>query len=359
MKFCSECFKYEEVRDMISSLDIKGNCDINDEHKNVYICDTEDNFETTKNIKNVLRQIIDIYTAEDELPSNFPDNRQDLLRHSLKNRWSLFNLDAQSIQYILDLFFKGDSDFEQKLLTNRVGVLEENNTLEDLLIIRNNNWKEFAESIKYSNRFHTKALNLKNLGYFLNFTSKVLQKSRSKHYFRCRVSNTVELKEKDLGAPPKDKATAGRLNPEWISVLYLSNSESSCVQEVRASFRDDVYIGSFSLNRDIKVVDLRNFENITLQADVDYLKYYLNRETLIKIAEDFAKPSNNDIKDINYLPLQYISEFIKSLVEAYDGILYKSTMGNDASNLVLFDETLAKCTCVVKKNVTEINYILG
>lgn len=357
MKFCEECFINGEIRDIISSSHNKGNCDLDSRHKNVWVCDIEKDAETAKNVRNFLRQIIDIYSLDNDLPDGFPEAKKDLLKNSLEKRWSLFKIDSSKIHDFLSSLFNGDPRFDNRLLLEKVGVPEEFNTPNDLLIIKENNWDNFVASIQYSNRFHTNTINLKKLKYFLGFTSAVLNKKDTK-LLRCRISNNVTLKKGDLGAPPASIASAGRLNPEWISVLYLSDSEQACIQEVRASFLDTIYIGRFKLKEDIKLIDLSEFDIVALNGEVEFLEYYLNRDVMIKIAEDFAKPTNNDFKLINYLPLQYISEFIKSFEasEKIDGIRYKSVMDDEASNIMLFDPTKATCISVYSKEVNKVTY---
>jgi RES domain. len=59
---------------------------------------------------------------------------------------------------------------------------------------------------------------------------------------------------------------------------------------------------------------------------------------------------------MNYLPLQYISDFIKSSKIGFSGIMYKSVMNNNAVNLVLFDSNLAQCVSVNKQKIKEVVY---
>lgn len=359
MKFCEECFINGEIRSIISSNKNKGNCDLDAHHKNVWICDTDKDQETTKNVRNFLRQIIDIYNLDSDLSSDFPESKKDLLRNSLEKRWSLFKIDSSKIHDLIDSLFQDDPRFDNRFLLEKVGVPEEHNTPNELLIIQNNNWETFVESIQYSNRFHTSSINLKKLKYFLGFTSKIVRKGSMK-LLRCRISNNKKLTPKDLGAPPSEFASAGRLNPEWISVLYLSDSEKACIQEVRSSFLDTVYIGKFVLKNNVRLIDLSNFDVVTLNGEIDFLEYYLNRDVMVKIAEDFAKPANNNFKLINYLPLQYISEFIKSLDgdDKFDGIMYESVMDKNAVNVMLFNPLAAKCTKVYSKQIAEVSYNL-
>lgn len=179
-------------------------------------------------------------------------------------------------------------------------------------------------------------------------------------FFRCRVSDE-KLKSCDMGAPPpNDLVTPGRLNPEGISVLYLSDDKDVCIQEVRAAFQDCVNLAQFHIKGKLKLVDLINFEEKAFnrsdeEDDRELLAYYLNRDILNEISKEFAKPSNNSSKIMNYLPLQYISEFIKS--KGYQGILYSSVMNEDATNLVLFDQSLATIDESIEfKKITNIGY---
>lgn len=384
MKICFKCFKHPELISMIESLGQVGNCDFNQDHKNEFYCDLDisveepksttaenkensmRNRQTVEDLKNILRQIIDIYVPSSELPPDFPHDKQDLLRHSLEKRWSLFNLEAEEIQKILVHLFNGDNDFNKLLLSQTVGVLEEMPDYRfenDPYVIKNNEWSHFATSLKYVNRFHTDSLNLENFKYFLTFTEKTIPKESSK-YFRARINNSDNIPLDKMAAPPIGTASAGRLNPQWITVLYLSDDRVATIQEVRATFNDTVYIAEFELARNIKVVDLRNLEDITMSGSVDNLKYYLNRPFLVELRKEFVKAVNNDIKETEYLPLQYISEFIKSLRlddsedSLFDGILYQSVANKEASNLVLFDEKLAIARRVDRRVVREINYRL-
>ena len=69
-----------------------------------------------------------------------------------------------------------------------------------------------------------------------------------------------------------------------------------------------------------------------------------------------AKPLRNNANPIEYIPTQYISDYVHSLKE-YDGIEYKSTMNPNGYNLAIFDPTLFECINTETIQVNEINYI--
>lgn len=353
LNFCEDCFKNIEIKSIIKSSSKKGNCDFNREHKNVSILNIEED-EISKQVKDILTQIIEIYSPYEELPLDFPKGKLEMLHNSLKIKWSIFNLDNEEIFSLLQQFYKEDNTIDNRLFEGLVGVKEETNLDDNMLIVKQNDWDKFVNSIKFQNRYHTKTINLNVLKEFLKYTEHIIEPDGLK-WFRCRISNDIELEKQDMLAPPKEKATAGRLNAQWISNLYLGDKKSCCIQEIRASFHDQIYIAEFELIKSIKVADLRYFEDKTMNPEGNnLLQYYLNRNTLHKISNELSKPSNNNEKGLHYLPLQYISDYIKSLSIGFDGILYKSVMDDNASNLVLFDENLAKCIFLQKNKSNKL-----
>lgn len=355
LKFCEECFSNIEIQAIIKSFGTVGHCDIDRNHTNVHTVEIESDIQMGP-IRDILRQIIDIYKPKEDLPTNFPTFKLKLLHDSLETKWSIFNLKGESIYMLISELYKNDDHIDKRLLTDLVGVKEEFVTDNNKLIVKDNDWDKFAYSINYQNRFHTQTINLQLLDHFLKFTESMIKPDDFPLY-RCRISNYKEIDISEMYAPPKEKASAGRLNSQWISHLYLGDDELACIQEVRAGFHDDVYIGEFKLREPIKVVDLRHFEHKTLDfRDELQLEYYLNRGTFMKISDELAKPTNNDDKQIHYLPLQYISDFIKSSEENFQGILYKSVMNEKATNLLLFDPNLVECQRVKKKTIKYIDY---
>ena len=66
--------------------------------------------------------------------------------------------------------------------------------------------------------------------------------------------------ETHLGAPPEeDRAPAGRMNVEYIPVFYGAFSEDTAVAEIRPGIGDEIAIGEFVLQREVKVFDFTVF----------------------------------------------------------------------------------------------------
>ena len=73
-----------------------------------------------------------------------------------------------------------------------------------------------------------------------------------------------------------------------------------------------------------------------------------------KIGSEIAKPLRRHDSALDYLPTQYISDFIKS--EGFAGIEYKSTMCKDGINFAIFDEKLFECVETKSYDINELTY---
>ena len=130
-------------------------------------------------------------------------------------------------------------------------------------------------------------------------------------------------------------------------MLYLTSDEATALREVRASAFDFITVGKFRLLKEIKVVNISGLNRISPAV------YSSSIESLAaNIAKEIAKPLRRNDSSLEYLPTQFITEFIKS--RGYAGVSYTSTMGTGGTNIAVFDETLFECESV---HVVEINSI--
>ena len=72
------------------------------------------------------------------------------------------------------------------------------------------------------------------------------------------------------------------------------------------------------------------------------------------IAREIAKPLRRNDSSLEYLPTQFITEFIKS--KGYAGVSYTSTMGTGGTNIAVFDESLFECKSVHVVEISSIEY---
>ena len=174
--------------------------------------------------------------------------------------------------------------------------------------------------------------------------------------YRARISSDKNgYSKSEMGAPPKGKRTAGRVNPDGISVLYLSSDKKTVLNEVRANAFDYISIGRFRAKRNITVANLSGVgKSSPFLYTSELEKFAVNREVFREIAAEIAKPLRRSDSPLEYLPTQYIAEFIKD--QNYDGVEFASTLRKGGHNIAVFDEDLFECMDVETVEVSEVLY---
>ena len=247
----------------------------------------------------------------------------------------------------------------RKLLPTKINFFKKRLVLKlgnekDKICKEKNTWIDFVEEIKEKNRFHTRILELENLKYFL--TSLEEEIKNNKLLYRGRISlNKKKFLSKEMGAPPTPKN--GRVNPEGIRCIYVAEEVETTIHEIRAIKHDYVCIGTFKLkkNNKVKIIDLTKINKISPFLDLEnIMKYAINYDFLKDIAEEISKPHKRGSTDLDYLPIQYIGEYVKYL--GYDGIKYNSTLNPGGINYVFFDDSLWNCTKVDLYEINEVSY---
>ena len=343
MKCCIECFKDSEIRTAIKSYKKEGNCGFCG-GKNVFVCDSDD---VSNPLLDLLTGFLDIYSLSDL-------EEAKLLKHSLEEDWDIFRVGADAIQMIIQEFSWFDRSAE--ILNEKVIISKKYDAdyLDKYCIVRGYSWQTFATSIKYGNRFHSNIFCADAFIYFLDGISKTYPSET--HFFRARIAENIGgFSTGEMGMPPPDKRSAGRVNPEGIGILYLSSDDETVFNEIRASTFDYVTIGTFELLKDIRVVNLSGISKtspFSFQGEVE--KYAVNREVFPEIALEIAKPLRRGDSPLEYLPTQYIAEFIKS--QGYDGVEFTSTLRDGGNNIAAFNESLFKCVDVKTIEITKIMY---
>lgn len=244
--------------------------------------------------------------------------------------------------------------------SNKVGMqkLCDSEFLKRNSLVGESSWEKFMSSIKNINRFHSNHFNLdllKNL--FIN--SENLQLNMKKDVeilYRARICDEIGLKKEEMGPPPSKMATAGRANSSGISCFYLSNDITTTLHEIRARDLDYITVAHFRPNRDLKIVDLSNLESISpfVAESFDYEWFAINMSILKKISMEIAKPLRRQDSELDYLPAQYIADFVKSL--GFDGICYKSTLNNEGVNYAFFDYKKFRCIDVQLYHIKSMHY---
>lgn len=353
MKCCANCFKDTEISAIIEGIASKGDCDIC-KKKNFHIYDTAIHDDLVAQFEDFL----DIYTPVANLPNDYPKANLDLLKNVLWNKWNIFNTSILTAENIYNLIVDICHEKYAKhpdLFDKPVGILElhQGNYLNSQSILKVHQWEDFVCDIKNKNRFHTDHINRNILEIFLKKSQKTYKKGYI--FYRARVcTDELGFDLSHMGVPPAKDIRAGRANSEGISCLYLADDIKTTLHEVRAGIYDFITVGKFEIKGDIKIVDLTSINQISPFGGLDPTTIAINMDHLKKISTDIAKPLRRYDSTLDYLPTQYISDFIRSL--GYDGIEYKSTMCPNGYNLVLFEGRSAECIAVDNYDVKSINY---
>lgn len=206
-------------------------------------------------------------------------------------------------------------------------------------------WNDLADSLKHKNRFFPQisSCSQKNddlLDYletlFLSISTTV---DENDEFYRARIGEYV--KSTELEAPPEDKILAGgRANPVGIRVLYSAIDKETAIAEVRPWKSAKVTIASVKPKELLKLVDLskvsdRRDKILQSPFSVDNIYDEITAlNVLSNLDKALSKPVSPDTSELDYIPSQYLTEYIKFL--GYDGVIFRSSLG-PGENYVFYE----------------------
>lgn len=334
MKVCPNCFNDYFVRRQLESL------------KEVHISDCSNC--GSSNIKlydaSSLSMSETIFTYYNEAEVDGKTFVQCLI-----DDWEVFsqNVSYSNAEKIIKCFFS-EFDF--------IGKYYVKNHVEDTDF---SSWEEFKEDLIYENRFFPKG-GKEFLERLEQIFPALLYMKEIPQFFRARISNEI-LPIDQMGKPPKDVASVGRANPVGISYLYVASNIKTAIAEVRPQQKDSVCIATFEPSEDFRLLDLRNpmkrlspFELASLEIEASEI--HRNLAYLVNLGNELSKPIKSAKAKLDYLPTQFLCEFIKHSPSRFDGVVYKSSVG-DGFNLAIFDDEKVKMLEDVELHcVDEIKY---
>jgi RES domain-containing protein len=157
-----------------------------------------------------------------------------------------------------------------------------------------------------------------------------------------KQGETWPIEEVNLGAPPSDRASGGRMNPAGISYCYLALQQAAAISEVIRQTPSTAVIASFTTTRDLRVLDLTDLPDLpsifdsTKRAEGEVLRFLRNFIGVIceRVVQD-------DRVHIEYVPSQVVSEYFALMYhdgnrQGIDGIVYPSSVTAGGKNVVLF-----------------------
>lgn len=339
MNCCAECFCDAQIRAIINANNQIGDCNFcGQKNVSVYSVDGQ------SDLSDLIGAVMSIYEESDD---------GEPLFQLLIDDWNIFNNQLLSATNLLEAFCSIVFGDDEK--NHNINVRIPRNYLEHYGIFSGHSWGEFSLVIKEKNRFYNSFFKADQFVSFLTYS--ITKYPRGTIFYRARIwSNENGYGIHEIGAPPLGKRKSGRVNPEGIGVLYLTSDEKTALNEVRASAFDFVSVGMFRLIKDIHVVNISGLNDISPVLYSSALESLAaNIKIFGDIAKEIAKPLRRNDSPLEYLPTQYITEFIKS--KGYAGVEYTSTMGTGGTNIAVFDESLFECTSVHNVEIRKIEYL--
>lgn len=274
-------------------------------------------------------------------------NGKPLVTH-LRADWSLFGHpvmdDAHAKELLADIL--NDGEIVRKLFS----------PIELLVSESPQKWNDLRDEMMHRNRwFLDEPIDLDRL-------SELLENLNSTHeeiagtWYRARLSpGRIPFSLNEMGAPPTHLAGHGRANPAGIRYLYLGSEPRTAVAEVRPHTGEIACLATFAVPS-IRVVDLRNprkhVSPFILDSAEQIARVRGGLPLLERLGYELTKPVQPQSAPFEYIPSQYLCEFIKKC--GYEGVVYRSSV-SDGINLALFDPDIAQALEVSVSHVDRVS----
>ncbi|QVI74239.1 RES family NAD+ phosphorylase [Pseudomonas syringae] len=220
-------------------------------------------------------------------------------------------------------------------------------------------WFEFQEGMKHGQRFFNNNAKtfldwiFKDL-YQVSATSdeeavvRLLTPEDAPRIYRARtcmtstdVNGIAANPGRNLGAPPKERAGDGRMNPAGVPAFYGAFERETCIAELRPPVGGTVVSGEFRLNRMVRVLDFGRFEKADFGPPPSFFdpKHHAKtgRQELLKYLHNEITVPVLPGAERDYLTTQVIAEYLATYCNPrIDGVIFKSVQQSEGSNIVLF-----------------------
>lgn len=332
----TNCFKSVELRAWGSSHEKEETCELTKTNEHVI---------DITSLSEFFKTLFSLYIK---------DEKGEPLYTLIQNDWHIFSDDIYAKDIILEALKSTHADIKYD---DNVVYLPE-------IFEPKNRWNTIKKELVSNVRFFAGDLiNPEDDQWDFFFSSNYIIKSESKFY-RGRINENINIQyetDKELNMPDKKFARAGRANVYGIPYMYMATDADTVMYECRAMTGDHISIGEYELKEDVDVVDF------TLKPDLFYI--FQNQPELFistvqrylflsEVSRDMSKPVRRyDIKEIDYLPTQFVCEFIRRIAGG-KGIIFQSSQNAEGKNVVLFENKYVKFNKAMQKIVgtTKMEY---
>lgn len=336
MKVCSSCFSDKELKGFILTSSDIGDCSV---------CNA-----TSQH----LLDITELHDFFQELIGNFKLVESGLpLSSKIQSDWSFFSSNEVANEIL---------NFVIPHIYTEISSSDALVEYSDDILTNFGHWETLKDELKWKNRFvidvHRLGKSEFNWDAFLRDINTLFNLTNKVEIYRARIhdkSGMTVYPIHEMGCPPKELASSGRANPTGIPFLYLSEDENTVLYEVRASYLDEISVGIFQLKEDVESVDIVDFTKDSPLFQPEYVKEAIQGKLLRdRISKDLSKPMRRYDSELEYIPTQFICEYIKVFTGA-KGIRFKSSLHEQGNNIVFFEPELMECKRVKKVKIRNIN----
>lgn len=349
---CENCFLDESIQEHIRKKGRKVSLCSYCEAENQYAISPED-------LKELFIPVIHLYTTVTNFyPMEYLkelDYSESMIWNKLTEDWQIFD-DVDVAESIIKDMFSSDGRHGEYIdfLEDAVDIEDDWYGHEERQDV-SKTWDSFCHEIKHSNRFFPASFNAQIISIVAKANERIVKKGES--FFRSRIEKNAQIYPKErMGAPTSEEAKFGRMNPQGISYLYLSNDQKTCISEVRPNITDTVSVGTFIANKKLKLVNVIDpFIGSPFKYKKNLHLIYSAKGFLKSLGHTLALPVDPANSYLEYLPTQYICEFFKK--RGYDGLVYRSSITNGL-NYTFFEQNVLECIDVkqAKNIVTDYKY---
>ncbi|MCD4796212.1 MAG: RES family NAD+ phosphorylase [Candidatus Cloacimonetes bacterium] len=337
MKVCPNCFNDSELKSYIETISTEnGKCDY---------CNL--------GTDSVLLGIVELKDFFAEFLGIFKeDSDGERLVEIINNDWNLFSVNVTDNKLLSDLLSAIDSSISDPF--QKVKYIDD-------ITYCTSYWEKLKFNLKWNRRYLTDLEELFEIGWG-SFFNEECTLSYDQELYRARIHKNADQHTFPLDkmkCPRKEEATSGRANPQGIPYLYLSKNPETTLYETRATHLDEISVGKFKIKENEEVVLVDFTEEISAYNNIGNILEYTKSILLKKdISIELSKPIRRYDSELEYIPTQFICEFIRYNSKANfkaDGILFNSSLHLGGKNIVLFEQDKVECISVEKYRITNID----
>lgn len=327
MKICANCFNDIEIKESVEDMPREnGICEC---------CGAEGDVVDISEVEDFFCELLGLFEKD--------DNGRPV-SVIIEQEWNIFASIAISNKILEDILNRNKFAYS---INDNVSYIQD---VKECL----NVWDELKKEVQTEKRYFS------NVGAFdwSAYIKSNVKIDKDTVYYRSRVTpaDKESLSPEDMGCPPAEKATAGRANPIGIPYLYLCDNIDTTFYEIRAVYLDRISVGRFVTQRDLNLVNFSTNTNLfyafNSDNNVSLIDVIKHKILFKKISADLSKPLRRYDTEIEYVPTQLICEYCKH--NGADGIMFKSSLHQSGTNILLFNKDDAKCTEVLVKEIRSI-----